>query len=199
MGAGPASTGSLGCETSPAVSGSQQRSQPGRARRGMSSALAACCRTPQVAPGRVAATGKALPRLAKSELRSARPRLALRPAVAFARAPGVSARTTMLACAVAAMSFVVPQAHRARDRASSFVPRASGFVPRACQGQPEEPPFQVGQRVEGLFGAVCHTRLERRTSRLRARHSAPVLTPLGLAFNSRSWACLSAADGSRAT
>ena len=104
------------------------------------------------------------------------------------------------------MSFVVPQARRARERASGFVPRASGFVPRAsgfvpraCEGQPEEPPFQVGQRVEGLFGAVCHTRLERRTSRLRARHSAPVLTPLGLASNSRSWACLSAADGSRAT
>jgi hypothetical protein len=54
----------------------------------------------------------------------------------------------MLLCAVAAMSFVVPQARRARDRASSF-------VPRACQGQPEEPPFQVGQRVEGLYGAVC--------------------------------------------
>eukprot|EP00964_Phaeocystis_antarctica_P090452 scaffold57862_cov46-Phaeocystis_antarctica.AAC.2 len=29
MAAGPASTGSLGCETSPAASGSQQRSQPG--------------------------------------------------------------------------------------------------------------------------------------------------------------------------
>ena len=52
----------------------------------------------------------------------------------------------MLLCAVAAMGFVVPQARRARDR-------VSGFVPRACQGQPEEPPFLVGQRVEGLYGA----------------------------------------------
>jgi hypothetical protein len=61
---------------------------------------------------------------------------------------GAEQHRTMLLCAVAAMSFVVPQARRARDRASSF-------VPRACQGQPEEPPFQVGQRVEGLYGAVC--------------------------------------------
>ena len=51
----------------------------------------------------------------------------------------------MLLCAVAAMSFVAPQARRARER-------VSGFVPRACQGQPEEPPFLVGQRVEGLYG-----------------------------------------------
>ena len=48
-------------------------------------------------------------------------------------------------CAVAATSFVVPQARRARERISG--------VPRACQSQPEEPPFQVGQRVEGLYGA----------------------------------------------
>ena len=123
----------------------------------------------------------------------------LRPVCRRLRSRARASKRDMLVCAVAAMSFVVPQARRARERASGFVPRASGFVPRACEGQPEEPPFQVGQRVEGLFGAVCHTRLERRTSRLRARHSALVLTPLGLASNSRSWACLSAADGSRAT
>ena len=69
----------------------------------------------------------------------------------------------MLLCAVAAMGFVVPQARRARDR-------VSGFVPRACQGQPEEPPFLVGQRVEGLYGAsLCRKQgLYGRPARLRA-------------------------------
>ena len=51
----------------------------------------------------------------------------------------------MLLCAMAAMSFVAPQARRARV--------VSSTPPRACQGQLEEPSFQVGQRVEGLYGA----------------------------------------------
>lgn len=55
----------------------------------------------------------------------------------------------MLLCAVAAMSsLVVPQARRLRSH-------RPGIALRACQSQlEEEPPFQVGQRVEGLFGAT---------------------------------------------
>jgi len=94
----------------------------------------ACCRTEGVTAGQRGSSSR-------KSAREARRR-------AHTEQRGAEQHRTMLLCAVAAMSFVVPQARRARDRASSF-------VPRACQGQPEEPPFQVGQRVEGLYGAVC--------------------------------------------